>query len=224
MTIWLELSKRPRKDGWIYSGNKVVLHTASEDVLTANVFGIMKNLDPRVWLLDMPKGFLGIPVEFRDIANLRFHFWKRYRPIKEYRNREGQTEIDVTMESDRLVIFVECKYKSELATRTTYDVERDQIVRNLDVGLGYSREINKRFYLLIVTNDPQPPGLFLHYREHPNELIRKLPYRRQLDLASCLAWTNWKEIGNALNEKIERFSAVERRYIDDLLQHLRTKT
>ena len=41
----------PLKDQWAYSGNSKILYVLSEDILTANVFGILKNIDPQVWLV-----------------------------------------------------------------------------------------------------------------------------------------------------------------------------
>jgi hypothetical protein len=58
MTIALELKcgdsgfrAHPIRDRWIFSGNSKILHVASEDILTSNVFGVLRNLDPRVWLV-----------------------------------------------------------------------------------------------------------------------------------------------------------------------------
>lgn len=57
MTILLEMSSckdglraHPIKDLYVPSGNSKIVHVLSEDVLTANVFGFLKNLDPSVWL------------------------------------------------------------------------------------------------------------------------------------------------------------------------------
>ena len=223
MTIWLELSKTSRKDERIYSGNQIVLHTGSEDVLTANVFGIIKNLDHSVWFRSFLRETLDVQIDDKEFKDLKFYFWKRYSPPREYKKREGPSEVDVTLEFDSVVVFVESKYRSGLATGTTHDEERDQIIRNLDVGLSYCQKVKKRFFLLIITNESRPPELLTHYRENPTKMVRKLPYRKGMDLTSCLAWTSWTEIMNALKEKLEKFSAVERRFVNDLLKYLQIK-
>lgn len=223
MTIWLELSKSPRKDEHIYSGNQIVLHTGSEDVLTANVFGIIKNLDHDVWFRSFLCETLDVQIDHKEFKDSKFYFWKRYPSPGEYKKREGPTEVDVILELDSTVVFIEAKYRAGLAEGTTHDEERDQIVRNLDVGLSYSQKVKKRFFLLIITNESKPPELLTYYREHPTELDRKLPYRKGLDLISCLAWTNWSEIVNTLKEKLEEFSLVERRFVNDLLKYLEIK-
>jgi len=224
MTIWLELSKSPRKDERIYSGNQIVLHIGSEDVLTANVFGIIKNLNHDIWLRGFLCKHLGIQIDDEEFKDLKFYFWKRYQPPTEHKKKEGQTEVDVTLELGSVIVFVETKYRSGLAVGTTYDEERDQLVRNLDVGLSYSQKVKKRFFLLIITNESKPPELLTHYRKHSTELVRKLPHRKGSDLTSYLAWTNWSEIKNTLKEKLQEFSPVERRFVDDLLKYLQIKT
>jgi len=223
LTIWLELNKSPRKDERIYSGNQIVLHTGSEDVLTANVFGIIKNLNHGVWFRNFLCETLHAQIPDREFRDLKFYFWKRYPSPREYNKKEGPSEVDVTLELDSVVFFVEAKYRSGLATGTTYDEERDQIVRNLDVGLSYSKKLKKRFFLLIITNEDKPPALLTCYRKHPAELARKLPYQKGLDLTSCVAWTNWREIMNTLKGKLKEFSLAERRFVNDLLEYLQIK-
>jgi len=223
MTIWLELSKSPRKDERIYSGNQIVLHTGSEDVLTANVFGIIKNLNHDIWLRSFLCKTLDVQIGDKEFKDLKFYFWKRYPSPRTYKKKEGPTEVDIALELESVVVFVEAKYRSGLATGTTYDKERDQIVRNLDVGLSYSQKAKKRFFLLIITNESKPPELLTYYRKDPTELVRKLPYRKGLDLTSYLAWTNWSEIMNTLKEKLQEFSPAERRFVNDLLKYLQTK-
>lgn len=142
----------------------------------------------------------------------------------EYKKRGGPTEVDVTLELAGTVVFVEAKYRAGLSKSIAYDKERDQIVRNLDVGLNYSQKAKKHFFLLIITNERRPLELLTYYREHPTELERKLPYRVGLDLISSLAWTNWSEIMNTLKEKLEEFSLVERRFVNDLTKYLDVKT
>ena len=53
----------------------------NENLITSNVSGILKNLDPKIWL----RRFLGEAIKGKDFSkhtfeNLSFEFWKRYRP------------------------------------------------------------------------------------------------------------------------------------------------
>jgi hypothetical protein len=36
------------------SNSPLIVRTTSEDMLTANVFGILKSLDPKTWLTSLP--------------------------------------------------------------------------------------------------------------------------------------------------------------------------
>lgn len=141
------------------------------------------------------------------------------------KKREELTEVDVTVELENTVIFVEAKYQAEVSTRTKYDRERDQIVRSLDVGLSYSESKNKAFYLILLTNEKAPPELLVRHKENKEEILKKLPHRRlSRDVSNCLAWTNWKRIAELLRGQKESFSAVEKHFVKDLLDYLESKT
>ena len=46
-------------------------------------------------------------------------------------------------------------------------------------------------------------------------------YRKDLNLVSFIVWTSWKEIKNILEDKLDEFSSIERRFVDDDLNYLR---
>ena len=96
MSIIFELFKTSGKKvcppNYVRKSNcPLIVRTTSEDLLTANVFGILKNLDPTIWL----RRFLGEAIKGKDFSrhtfeNLSFEFWKRYRPPanRKYQRRE----------------------------------------------------------------------------------------------------------------------------------------
>jgi len=51
---------------------------------------------------------------------------------------EGPSEIDVVIEAPSWVWFIEAKYRSDISTGTTTRPDRDQILRNIDVGTYYA--------------------------------------------------------------------------------------
>jgi hypothetical protein len=113
----------------------LIVRTTSEDLLTANVFGILKNLDPTIWL----RRFLGEAIKGKDFSrhtfeNLSFEFWKKYRPPINRAVREGTSEVDVTLSYKDGVIFIEAKYLAPISQRTTHDSDRNQIIRYLDLA------------------------------------------------------------------------------------------
>jgi Holliday junction resolvase-like predicted endonuclease len=113
----------------------LIARDTSEDLLTANVFGILKNLDPKIWLTK----FLGEAIKGRDFSNhsfenLSFEFWRKYRPPINRKYREGISEVDITISYKDGVVFIEAKYLAPVNLRTTYDNRRDQVIRYLDLA------------------------------------------------------------------------------------------
>ncbi|OIK11304.1 hypothetical protein [Bacillus sp. MUM 13] len=109
----------------------------SEDAITWNVFRSFEQIDPKSWLaLLFEKSFqreINYKLEFIDI-----HLWKRLKPAINLPLPEGQSEIDIIIESEEFVWFIEAKYKSDISMKTTHDTKRNQVIRNIDVGLDYT--------------------------------------------------------------------------------------
>jgi hypothetical protein len=79
------------------SNRPLIVSTTSEDLLTANVFGILKNLDPKIWL----RKFLGEVIKGKGFNrhtfdNLSFELWKRYRSPANRKYREEISEVLLT--------------------------------------------------------------------------------------------------------------------------------
>lgn len=74
-------------------------------------------------------------------------------PPPSYPRKEGNTEVDaLLLVPSEAVIFVEAKYKSKISKRTTHDPDRDQIIRNLDVGTYYASKNKLDFYFILLTS------------------------------------------------------------------------
>ena len=122
----------------------LIVRSTSEDLLTANVFGILKNLDPKIWLTRL----LGEAIKGKDFSrhtfeNLSLEFWKKYRPPVNRKYKEGPSEVDVTISYEGGVIFIEAKYLAPLSLRTTHDRHRDQVIRYLDLAAHYHLTVQK---------------------------------------------------------------------------------
>ena len=120
MSIIFELFKTSGKKvcppNYVRKNNcPLIVRTTSEDLLTANVFGILKNLDPTIWL----RKFLGEAIKGKDFSrhtfeNLSFEFWKRYHPPVNRKYREGFSEVDVTISFKDGIIFIDTRVLFEL--------------------------------------------------------------------------------------------------------------
>jgi len=186
MSIIFELYKTSGKKvcppNYVRKSNcPLIVPTTSEDLLTANVFGILKNLDPKIWL----RKFLGEAIRGKDFSrhtfkNLSFEFWRKYRPPLNMKYREGISEVDVTISYKDGIIFIEAKYLAPVNLRTASDPRRDQIIRYLDLAayhyLNHPDSV-KEFYFVLIIDTERPPWILTRYRYDQN-LINALtrPY------------------------------------------------
>src|SRR5207248_2368019 len=111
----------------------------SEDLFTSNVFGILRRLRPSLWLRPMLNAaFKTQRFKTESMRRLDLNFWKTVGPPPLTAFPEGPSEVDVCIAFATTVILLEAKFHSPLATRTTYDPRRDQLVRLLDVAYSYA--------------------------------------------------------------------------------------
>ena len=212
MSIIFELFKTSGKKvcppNYVRKSNcPLFVRTTSEDLLTANVFGILKNLDPKIWLTK----FLGEAIKGKDFSchtfeNLSCEFWKRYRPLVNRKYREGVSEVDVTISYKDGVISIKAKYLAPVNLRTTSDPRRDQIIRYLDLAAYHylnHPDAVKEFYFVLIIDTEKPPWVLTRYRYTGN------PYRNQFILIG--GWMPYF-LPLAQQEILERNRAIVRTF------------
>lgn len=64
---------------------------------------------------------------------------------------ESRTHVDAFIETDKLLIFFEIKYTSDIAHDTTFNPYRNQIARLIDVGLDAAKSSGKEVLVLLST-------------------------------------------------------------------------
>lgn len=120
---------------------------------------------------------------------------------------EGQSEIEVILQNKVLVVFAEAKLGSDISLTTTYDPDRNQIVRNIDCLLDQVNDRVPMFWML-VREDNQARSyvrLLNEYRDQPSVLIAKLGHHdaeRVRTLAGNLALLLWKDIVSQIAEAL----------------------
>ena len=99
-----------------------------------------------------PKGYLKWikeevkkhPVKYvRELANVR----------KPNQGLESSTHVDVFIETDKLLIFFEIKFTSDIAYGTTFNPCRNQLARIVDVGLEVNEHNGKE--VLVILSSPR---------------------------------------------------------------------
>jgi hypothetical protein len=118
------------------SGKLKHLRSANtEDAVTWNVFRSLRQIAPEarlpsLWQRAFPS--TACPPDHRTMIRL----WHSVAPPLGLLvgGDEGISEIDVVIEASTWVWFIEAKYTSDISLGTTTRPERDQVLRNIDVG------------------------------------------------------------------------------------------
>jgi hypothetical protein len=131
----------------------------SEDAVTWNVFRSLRQVDPASWLPSLVQR--GFPEVTLSNARVAVNLWVSVAPPSSLLDTgdEGASEIDVVIESPEWVWFVEAKYRSDISTGTTTRPDRDQIIRNIDVGSYYAGVRRFYFSLLIAKEQHSRAGV-----------------------------------------------------------------
>jgi hypothetical protein len=202
-----------------YSGN-------SEDWVTWTAFALLERHIPTTWwcsLVDLacshnsglalPDGWEATP-EVRLWATVRspqaYERKSRERmrfskdPIWVARSRdpkpvEGKSEIDIILRNPALLVFVEAKLGSDISLRTTYNPQRNQIVRNIDCVLTEGQKREPLFWMIVRDTDPARSytQLMEHYRSQPNELLGQLGHHapeRVHAVCRNLSLIRWRDL------------------------------
>lgn len=132
----------------------------SEDAVTWNVFRSIRQIEPGAWFPFLwPAAFPN--KERPNCDRLAVKLWMSVDPplgLLEGGD-EGSSEIDVVLESPTWVWFIEAKYRSDISMGTTTRPDRDQIIRNIDVGSYYAGVRDFYFSLLIADPSRSPQGV-----------------------------------------------------------------
>jgi hypothetical protein len=127
-----------------------LIHPNSENVVLANVFGTVKNLAFGAILNPWLASITGNADISAD--DWRFSFWeKQPRPIGVL---EGSTEVDLVLTSSSpILVFVEVKMDAPPSAGTSSDPERNQLIRNLDIGNRRAQAQEKTLAAIYITPD-----------------------------------------------------------------------
>jgi hypothetical protein len=195
----------------------------SEDAMTWNVFKALEKFDPENWLSEIFPHILLDPEEQLTAPVLKF--WDKYFPPPLRPFPEGGTQVDLTIETSNKLIFVEAKYKADISKNTAHDPNRDQIIRNLDVGTWAAKKRAKAFYFVLLTLRTNTFSIdrLHHYKSNPANISAEIgPYRRDIKdyaaLCENIHVVYWDQILTSLqNLQSAHKTALNHTYLIDYL-------
>ncbi len=177
----------------------------SEDVLTWNVFRSLHKVNPASWLPSFfNRAFAAELSEQSKVVTL--DLWPTLVPppaLRLFQKDEGESEIDVRIETERLVCFIEAKYKSDISTRTKNNPERDQIIRNLDLGTWHAGRRDFFFALLVMDETHSADGIatLKRYAEDRKTILARLPHRTDgLENLKGVGHVTWRDMADILRQ------------------------
>lgn len=221
----------------------LIVRPTSEDVITGQLFGTLRVLNPRWWLPDFLNQALGTERFRRQVfRDLRIELWQKQRtyPRQHLKWDEGQTEVDVviTWENPATTVFIEMKYGSNLSAKTTHNqgtdgFPSDQLIRNARVGLrenGWFDEdllfdAPKRDFILILLTPTRGNPLVTEY-QNPDRLRSAIPHGErltELPRFPFIGELGYRDIIDLSNQQRRWFSPPERKLIDGLNEYLTFK-
>jgi hypothetical protein len=141
---------------------------------------------------------------------------------------EGSSEIDIALEHDKFVVFIEAKLGSDVNMDTKHDPQRNQIARNIDCLIEKAGDRMPIFWMLVRDDQPgwEYVRLMKNYKNDPGLLARDLPHRDAATLnriaqnLTVLLWSDFHALvcspgidaeENAVKRELERRISPEKR-------------
>lgn len=188
-----------------------LLRESQEDLLTADVFGVLKYLPRRPYLEAVFKALVERNAASRELRNawpqlkanvqaLKFRFWPSYPTPADL--SDGRTEPDVQVDDDGTLLLCETKLNSPFGHR--------QLELELAVAATAARK--REFFLVLVTPGSRPPRFrFATRRFHAADYLAAMadsaelpPAARPLlaDHRHRVLWISWETICSSLQEAL----------------------
>jgi hypothetical protein len=139
---------------------------------------------------------------------------------------EGATELDALIEHPSFLVAVEAKYTADLHPFTTWDSERDQLGRVIDIAIELSLQQRKPSFAVLVTDQRSHDSPLLYeklaplYQTDRGFLREKLPHRtaEELDRLAGVGWITWREVLDGIDQ--QGLSGCERQLLCGLAAYL----
>jgi len=121
---------------------------------------------------------------------------------KDTRPVEGRSEIDVIFNHADFVVFLEAKLGSDISMSTSYDPQRNQIVRNIDCLIASAGNRVPIFWMIVKDQKPDRAyvQLMSSYKADSSLLCKALPHRNESTLSEIaknltfVMWSDFEEV------------------------------
>ncbi len=186
-----------------------LLSENSEDARTWYYFSPLLSDKPRrtriLTQLIRQSFFAAVPPQvFKDIPAATLQFWPKLSPPPSRTQAEGKTEPDLMIKlGQSAVVFIEAKCQTGISEFTKYDRNRDQVIRQIDVGSWYALQngYDCSCFLVLQYGNAQinAEKIVCRYAGQPETIQKALPYRDDLNeddfnrLALALAFVRWPD-------------------------------
>ena len=117
---------------------------------------------------------------------------KSAEQLKTDKPLESCTHVDAFIETDKLLIFFEIKFTSDIAHSTTYNPYRNQLARLIDVGLDAAKCNGKRVLVLLSTPST------LHEKRSRFYFYKVQDYKDPLMIKKDIGWRPVSDIKDNL--------------------------
>lgn len=202
-----------------------IVRTESEDVLTGEVFGGLRHIRPHLWLNPLLNLALGTKTN-RQVwfKNFQIRLWERQGrfPPELLKFKEGRTEPDIIIEWENpaTTIFIEAKYTSPLAGRTTHSETNDQVLRGIRTLLGTTGHVqsgrlfhaSRRRPIWLALLSYKPEAMVDQYcdRNTLKEQLEGVVNVDQLPPDPFVGTITWQDIGQVLLAHQHQMTPTER--------------
>lgn len=180
-----------------------------EDLLTSDVFGILKNLSAEAWAPLLPAELV------EDLRSSAFavEFWPRYAgdgTAASLPKVVQKTEPDLVIETNRYLAIIEVKYLSSFGRST--GESGHQLLREWKLGSEIARARDKQFHLLTLT--PFAPSVEAEVRS----------LFSHGEVGSRVHVRYWEDVYQGLQSVAQNeHRTTEGRFLSDLVEYLRLK-
>lgn len=193
----------------------------SEDALTWSFLRALAGRGPAHWATRMVRAGLdragNVATKAPD-GESTLALWQRQRPPASYATREGATEFDALVTLPLDLVSVEAKADSGFSTSTTYDTDRHQFLRNIDVGSHLAATVGRTYWpvALVPADRTEEIDYVRRLASDPELLVRALPHRdagELRDVARRIGVATWEDLLDIAGSVAER-NADERPLTD----------